>query len=245
MISGVYQIAGKNIRITSNYEDIHRRGRPFRTEEEPDWEVVIKEEDYRIERDRLASQNWPWAYKVTDERIEGVSALRKVSRLLLEEDTLMIHGSSVAVDGKAYLFSATSGTGKSTHARLWRETFGDRAMMINDDRPLLKISGEQILVYGSPFNGKHELSSNCCAPLQGIAKLERGEKNSIHRITPSEAWSKMVQHAFRPVDPEGTYKAMTLLEQILKRTPVWLLACNMNPEAAQLAYETMSKEDSV
>ena len=244
MASGTYQIAGKNIRIISNYEDIHRRGKAFHTEDTPDWEIMITEEDYRHERERLASQNWPWAYKVSDERIEGVSALRKVSRILLEEDTLMIHGSSVAVDGKAYLFSAASGTGKSTHARLWRETFGERAVMINDDRPLLKITEEQILVYGSPFNGKHELSTNCCVPLQGIAKLERGEENSIRRMSSSEAWSKMVQHAFRPVDPEGTYKAMTLLEEILKRTPVWLLACNMNPEAAELAYETMSRQSS-
>ena len=83
------------------------------------------------------------------------------------------------MDGAAYLFTAPSGTGKSTHTRLWREVFGDRVWMINDDKPMLRISENLVTAYGTPWNGKHHISRNASAPLKAIVQLNRGKENII------------------------------------------------------------------
>ena len=72
--------------------------------------------------------------------VEWIAIYRRLSDYVLQKDVLLFHSSALALDGQVYLFAAPSGTGKSTHARLWRETFGDRVVMVNDDKPLLKIA---------------------------------------------------------------------------------------------------------
>ena len=80
------------------------------------------------------------------------------------------------MDGEAYIFTAVSGTGKSTHAMLWREVFGERVRMINDDKPLIRITPEgKAVVYGTPWDGKHHLSKNSAFPLKAICWLTRAK----------------------------------------------------------------------
>jgi serine kinase of HPr protein (carbohydrate metabolism regulator) len=109
---------------------------------------------------------------------------------LMRYNGLRIHASAVEVDGKAYLFSANSGTGKSTHTRLWREVFGDRAVMVNDDKPFLRMTEGAVMVYGSPWNGKHGLGCNLSVPLKAVCILERGEENRIEKISAKQAFVK-------------------------------------------------------
>ena len=98
---------------------------------------------------------------------------------MISYDTILFHGSVIAVDGIGYLFTAKSGTGKSTHTRLWREYFGDRAAMVNDDKPLLKITDSSVIAYGTPYNGKHRLGTNISVPLKAICILTRAADNHI------------------------------------------------------------------
>ena len=123
-----------------------------------------------------------------DAYIETLAVYRKIAEQMPTYDTVLFHSSAVAVDGAAYLFAAKSGTGKSTHARLWRELLGDRAIMINDDKPLLRITDAGATVFGTPWNGKHRLGTNGSAPVRAICVLERGVQNNIERIGPKEAY---------------------------------------------------------
>lgn len=136
-------------------------------------ENVLREK--RIRTDQAA--------EYTDAYLETLAVYRKIAEWMPMYNTLLFHGSVIAVDGKAYLFTAKSGTGKSTHTRLWREYFGERAVMINDDKPLLRITQEGVFAYGTPWDGKHRLSTNISAPLAGICILRRGNDNSIRMIT--------------------------------------------------------------
>lgn len=106
---------------------------------------------------------------------------RKVSLKLLEDNVLLFHGSCIAVDGSAYIFMALSGTGKSTHSRLWREVLGKdhTVFMVNDDKPFIRVTDSDVIAYGSPWDGKHRLSTNTGVPLAGSAKLERSDHNCI------------------------------------------------------------------
>lgn len=157
-------------------------------------------------------------------------------------DGMMLHSSAVVVDGKAYLFTADSGTGKSTHTSLWLKMFGDRAYILNDDKPALRWEDGAWYAYGTPWSGKHDISVNARVPLGGIAVLERAEQNSIEPYTDEAAadfFCKQIQKTYRP-DRMGLI--LEILDKLLSTAPIWKLKCNMDPEAAIVSYEAMSGE---
>ena len=178
--------------------------------------------------------------ELKDERLESTAVQRKIAEGLYAYDTLLFHGSVIAVDGEAYLFTAKSGTGKSTHTRLWRKLFGDRAVMINDDKPFLRVTEEGVTVYGSPWNGKHGLGNNICAPLKAICILERGEQNAIRSIPANEAVSMLLQQSNRPRQAKWLPKYMELLDKLSGNLAFYRLSCTIDPQAAAVAYEAMS-----
>jgi hypothetical protein len=143
------------------------------------------------------------------------------------------------MDGVAYLFTARSGTGKSTHTRLWRECFGDRCTMVNDDKPLLRISDGGVTVYGTPWNGKHRLGNNVSAPLRAICLLTRAEDNSIAPITVSEAMPHIFTQVNRPEDPDLLRRTVLLIDTLMHSVGLYRLGCNMSREAAHVAYDGM------
>ena len=160
-----------------------------------------------------------------------------VAEQLVSHDVLLIHGSALSMDSEAFLFTAQSGVGKSTHARLWRELYGDRVKMINDDKPMLQIRDSEVLVWGSPWNGKHHLSTNICIPLRAIASLHRAAENRVLRMTDAEAFSVLRQRAYRSYSPETDRAVLELEKRIISAIPFFDLWCNMSPEAAETAYQ--------
>jgi hypothetical protein len=177
----------------------------------------------------------------SDAYLEITAVQRKIVEELVGFDVLLFHGSVVAVDGGAYLFTAKSGTGKSTHTRLWREVLGDRAVMINDDKPLLMIGKEQVTVYGTPWNGKHRLGANIVVPLKAICILERGVENRIAKISAGEALRMLLQQSNRPANTILLPKYMELVDRVADSVCFYRLQCNMDLEAAQVAFGTMSQ----
>ncbi len=167
---------------------------------------------------------------------------RKVAEYLFSQDILLFHGSTVAVDGNAYVFTANCGTGKSTHTRLWREAFGSRAMMVNDDKPFLKITENGIFACGSPWSGKHGLDSNVTLPLKGLCILERGKENEIRPIAPEEALPMLEKQSGEPADPRSMAQVQHLIRTLSENVPLWQMRCNKDSQAARVAYEAMSRE---
>ena len=176
----------------------------------------------------------------SDAYLAFIAVQRRIAEALLQQDTLLFHGSVVAVDGVAYLFTAKSGTGKSTHTHLWRELFGPRAVMVNDDKPFLQITKEGVLAYGSPWDGKHGLSTNICVPLKAICILERGTENRIAPVSMGEVLTMLFQQSQRPRNPAFMGKYMELIDGLAKKCTFYRLACTMDPNAARVAYEAMS-----
>lgn len=178
----------------------------------------------------------------SDELIEYTATGALFYLYLLEFDGLMLHSSAVVVDGKAYLFTADPGTGKSTHTSLWLKQFGDRAFILNDDKPALRLEDGKWYAYGTPWSGKVDLSKNCRAELAGIAILERAETNSIHRFDGVDAIFAILAQVNRTKEPQHRIKVMELVDKLITKVPIWKLRCNMDPEAALVAYSTMSNE---
>ena len=156
---------------------------------------------------------------------------------LCEYNVIMLHGSALAIDDNGIIFTAKSGTGKSTHTRLWREVFGSRVQMVNDDKPLISV--DEMKVYGTPWNGKHHLSQNIAVPLKSIVKLERATENQVKPLGVKEALDVLMKRTHVPTNPSQRALVMNLYLKLVGNIPFYKLECNMDPEAAQVAYKTI------
>ena len=232
-ITGNYRIADRNIRIISGYDRIHEMSRLYRYSGEPDLIIEISEKDLRKERDRADGQ-------YSDAYLETLAVYRKIAEVMPGWDTLLIHGSAVCADGAGYLFTAKSGTGKSTHAGLWRKLLKERVQMINDDKPLLHIGKDEVTVYGTPWNGKHHLGGNISAPLKSICFLEQAAENHIVKLAKAEAYPLLLQQVYRPAEREMLMKTLQLLDILQDSVSFYRLSCNMDLSAAELSYSVMS-----
>ena len=234
MISFRYRFADRTVEVHSLYEEVHHYCKDYRTDDPADFEVSITQEDIDRERSGSVSASSSDAY------LEELAVYRKISEIMPFYDTVLFHGSVIAVDGKAYMFTASSGTGKSTHTALWRKLFGDRAVVVNDDKPLIHIS-DITTAYGTPYNGKHRLSSNTGVPLKAICILERDDENHIEQITFKEAYSMLVQQVYRPNDVQALQKTLSLVDRLEGSVSFYRLGCNMDISAAKTAYDGMNR----
>ncbi|MBO4688775.1 MAG: hypothetical protein J5636_09710 [Clostridiales bacterium] len=207
---------------------------PIRVEVQPE---ELETEQIKSDRERelegLPKHIWPKEY------LEQLAVYRHIADEIPKRNVILFHGSVIAVDGEGYLFTAVSGTGKSTHTRLWRKYFGDRAEMINDDKPLIRIEEGKVLAYGTPWDGKHHLSTNKAVPLKAICFLDRGVENEIHQIDPMEKYPMLLQQIYRPKTAEGLTCTMHLIDLLMKETKFYHLHCNMDIEAAEVAWNGM------
>ncbi len=231
-MTDTYRFAEKLVRVSTFFEMTHRLCRDYRAEGEPDFTADITADDLAYERER-ATGNFPDAY------LETLAVYRKIAEKMPAYDTVLMHGSVIAVDGEAYLFAARSGTGKSTHTRLWRELLGDRAVMVNDDKPLVRITESGATAFGTPWNGKHRLGANIAVPLKAVCPLRRAETNSSAPITKGEAYPDLLRQIYRPSDPEALRKTLALIDMLTREVGLWRLGCNMEIEAAQVAFKGM------
>ena len=238
-------IAGCTAAVTSLFESTPHQFSRYLTNREPDFSVRVTPEDLRFEQaelDREAAEEGFRRRQFTDPFLERAAIQRKFAEFLLTRSTLLLHGSTVAVDGKAYLFTARSGTGKSTHTRLWMEVFGSRALMVNDDKPFLQITDSGVLAHGSPWSGKHGLDSNVCLPLAGICLLERGAENTIRPADPGQMLPMLFHESYESQDPEMAETYRDLVQALARQVPLWHMFCNRNPEAATLAQGAMAAQ---
>ena len=240
------RIAGRVAEIKPIHPLVENRCAEYLSEDEPDFSVTVTPADIALERDKCAREDAredrPFLSR-NDAQLEMTAVQRKIAENLFDYDTILVHGSVVAVDGAAYLFTAKSGTGKSTHTALWCDVFGSRAVMVNDDKPFLRITEDGVLVYGSPWCGKHDRGSNVCVPLKAICILERGAENRIRPIAAKEALFMLLQQSNRPMSPSRMPGYLDLIDKLTKQVSFYRMVCNMDPEAARMSYHAMSARE--
>ena len=207
----------------------------YLTDSSAQWTVQVSQQDIDLERSRADRPGYSDAY------LETLAVYRRIAERMPAYDTFLFHGSAIAVDGAAYIFTAKSGTGKSTHARLWREMLGERAVMVNDDKPLIRVHPDgAATVYGTPWDGKHHLSSNIAVPVRAICILERAQENRIREISKAEALPMLLQQTYRPADPAALAKTLTLIDRL--NVKLYRLGCNMEKAAAEVSYNAMNED---
>lgn len=162
---------------------------------------------------------------------------------LLRFGGLMLHASALEMDGKAYLFAAPSGGGKSTHTALWLQKYGaDRIRILNDDKPALRQIGQTWYAYGTPWCGCSDVNLNVRAPIRAIVLLEKGEVNSIRPFADGEALTALLNVTLRPRDGDGFAALLTHLDALIQSAPLWKLVCTADEAAVQAVYDTVCRD---
>lgn len=225
-----YKIAGLTVKMES-YGRTVEQAKPYETAPCDSVDITVKSHWEAVKKD------YPL---LSDDDGEYLATGAKFYLNLLNFGGLMLHSSAVVMDGKAYLFSADCGTGKSTHTSLWLKAFGDRAFILNDDKPALRLEDGVWYAYGTPWSGKHDISVNTRVPLGGIAVVYRDEKNWLEPFGGKDAVVQIFRQLNRMRSMEYRIKLLELLDKLIGQVPVWKLHCNMDVEAAIVAYETMS-----
>lgn len=236
------KIAGHTASVTSLFESTPQYFRAYLTEGPGEFSFTVTREHIAFEQAELLEEALREGFKprvFTDPFLERQAIQRAFARFLFPFRILPVHGSALAVDGEGFLFTAHSGTGKSTHARLWKQVLGDRALIVNDDKPFLQLDEQGVLLHGSPWSGKHGLDCNVCFPLKGICLLERGTQNRIRRISPEEALPMLLQETCLNMQPDSEEAFLRLAGQLSRSVPLWKMACTKDPQAAVMAWEAM------
>ena len=226
MFYGKYKIADTVVEIYSLYETVQKMCKDYTSDEESEIVISIAQND--IDFEKKNDEVYP------DDYLETLAVYRKLAQNLIEKDIILFHSSAVCVGNEAYVFAAKSGTGKSTHTALWQKEI-ENAVIINDDKPLIKISEKSASVFGTPWNGKHNIGNNIFCNLKAICFIERNEENIIEEISFKQAYPKIISHTFQPEEEKNIIKLLQLIDR-LKFCKFYVLKCNQKPESAHVAY---------
>ena len=194
-------------------------------------EIVIQQECYLAER-------WPG---LAPELLEYMESGVQFYWHLLHYNGLMLHASAAALGGRAYLFSGPCGRGKSTHTRLWQQTFGEAVQVFNDDKPALRRLDGRWYAYGTPWCGKDGINLNQKWPLGGICFLEKSQENRIRRLPAAEALPLILAQTTYRLPPQYMELLLASLDSLLREIPVFLLENRPEEAAARLSFETMRR----
>ena len=199
----------------------------------PDFSITINESEIHAEYKATSDKQFSPAY------LETLATLRKLAEMLPSYNRILMHGASISYHGQAYLFTAPSGTGKSTHIRLWKKYLGDDVKIVNGDKPFISLEDEPT-IYGSPWAGKENWQKNCSMPLKGICFVQRGTINSIRRMEPFECLSLLFKQVYLPSNTEAAGLTLELVDTLTKKVPFYLLTCDMSEDAVQCSFEGLT-----
>ncbi len=199
----------------------------------PDFSITINENEILAEHEATSDKQFSPTY------LETLATLRKLAEILPSYNRILMHGASISYHGHAYLFTAPSGTGKSTHIRLWKKYLGDDVKIVNGDKPFISLEGEP-LIYGSPWAGKENWHRNCRMPLKGICFVQRGTENSIRKIEPFECLSLLFKQVYLPSSADAAGLTLELVDALTKKVPLYLLTCDMSEDAVRCSFEGLT-----
>lgn len=219
--------------INNRYSYCEKFVGDYLTNEEPDCHISITTEVLEKRKAKLAS-DYPMHY------IEFLEIYRVICDYVVANGGMLMHGAVIEYNSQAYMFTAPSGTGKTTHIRQWKKLYGDKVQIINGDKPLMRYIDGEFIVYGTPWCGKEHYNRNVRAPLKGIVLLSRGEVNSIERIAPEKFNAFLLKQIYMPKSREGILKSLDFADRLFTTVPLYSLKCNISTDAARVACEKIT-----
>lgn len=223
------KLAGKVISISSNFETTKEYCKDYLAEGKADFSIIITKEDLKKENEYITAP---------PSSVEIMSLYRNICSVMPVYNTVLFHGSAWCYNGYGYVFTAKSGTGKSTHGEKWQRLFGAEA--INDDKPLITV-GAPSVVWGTPWMGKHRRGKNSSCPIKAFCLIERSGTNRIEKLSAKDGFDVLIKQSFIPSDSKNAALALPLVIKLSQTVPVYRLFCNMDDEAAMVSFGELTK----
>lgn len=189
--------------------------------------------------ERLKSLHAKMTDGTTIEQAEEFAYANLFNKSIIEHNAMLVHSSALVYKGNAYLFSGNSGVGKSTHAKLWQEAFGNKVSIINDDKPVVRIKSDRCVVFGTPFDGGSGIANNASAPLKAIIFIERGEENTIRKANYAEIISNLYQSTVHHLDKQPASAMLNNFDKLIPMCDFYILRCNTDISAAHTAFNAL------
>ncbi len=224
-----YKIADVVVEMQQEYEEKAYWYKPYIYEgdEAPEFKLIPSAErmDYLVTN----------GVDITPAVAENIVLCTDFNRNLLKFYGSYLHSSALLFDGKVYLFSASSGVGKSTHTKKWIARFPDRAEIINDDKPSFRFIDGKCIVYGTPFAGGTDIQQNKSGELGALVFVERAEENSLKKIQPSESIRYLLNQSPGRANEKIGERQLELFSMLLTKYPAYLLQCNLDDSVVDVA----------
>ena len=226
-----YRIADITVEMQPRYALLKNRAELFREDDAltPDLKVLFSDESLAVKQQANPNHS--------AEQIEYLFTGAKLAGKLWHVDATMIHASAIEVDGRAYVFSGDSGVGKTTHTKRWLERFGDRARLINDDKPIIRKRPTGFFVYGSPFSGTCDENFQLCAPLAAIIFLKQAHRDEVYRLNAADAVKRLAQQCGISRFPRAATARLELFAQLIETVPIGEMGCTLSEHAVDAAYQ--------
>ena len=233
----IYRIAEMNIAVEAQYEETYRYMADFLTDSD-EYELFIQPTDQMIRYEKELGEEihgTPSSPSIC----ESVAILRVICDDIINKKGFFLHCSCLKYKDDAIIFTAPSGTGKSTHATLWRRHFGDKVEMINDDKPLVREKDGSFVIYGTPWNGKHGLGNNISAPIKAVVFLRQAPENTVAPVSEVEALTLLLQQTVFPSEKAQLSKLLDMLGRLVETVPMYRLGCTISDEAVTTIFDAI------
>ena len=236
MINFKIKIADIVIEINAFNESTKKYCEGFLSNEDSDLTITMSKEDLENEK-HINEDGKVYAS-------EEISALyRKIADLFIEHNIVVFHGSSFKVNDCAFIVTARSGVGKSTHVNLLKQLLGNDLEYINDDKPLLEVNNDNLMLYSSPWNGKERRGNNIKAPLKAIIFLDRGNNTYKQLNNSEEVYFKLLSQIYLPRDKAKREHALKIIDILLKSVNFYEINVNTDISSASMTYERIIKNE--
>ena len=167
----------------------------------------------------------------------------KIASKLPDYNRLLMHGALIEYEGEGFIFAAPSGTGKTTHISLWKKYLKDKAFIVNGDKPVLTLEGDNVVAYGTPWCGKEGWQINKSVPLKGICLVRRGKENIIKEVSAGEYIEYFIKQFYFDFQSEYTLRVFAFYGKLAERVPFYLLECDISEDAAKTSFEKMTGKE--
>lgn len=233
----IVEISGLPFEISFRYADCENYFLPFAAADNPKplCSVTVTDEDLEGALPYCRPRTAPAG-------VELVALRRRFAAIFPQYQRCMYHGSAMCFQNRVFIFTAPSGTGKTTQAMHWLRQYPDEVSILNGDKPILQFcENGEILVHASPWQGKENFGCNQKPlPLMALVYLRQGPENRLSEMTISEAVSPLFSQFFCPDESEVLYrKNGVFLQKILQKIPVFLLENKGDPTSAALLHDAL------
>ena len=225
------RLAELNIGIENKYDYIRKMCVDYITDKPVDFTVSVSDDEIMAEDN---GTGFDGGY------LESLAVYRKIAERILKYNGFLMHGVAVDVGGCGIAFLAKSGVGKSRHTKLWKILLKDKMIIVNGDKPLVRIIDDKIFAYGTAWAGKEHMHTNTKTELKKICFIERSENNECIPMEKNMVFERLIKQIYIPKDSSLLSLTLDYISALIEKCDFYLIKCNTRISAAKTAYKVIA-----